>query len=152
MRIHVRVIVNAGGFVTIATALQSFFLPEGASGGKLLNLRSGCEFDCFGLCSFGFAGCRGAGGLRNLYGDVWGFPDACSATGGGKRVQARGGTAAGGEELVFLQVLGRVFIGARRQAAPFFYAEKTIVAGSAAAAVAAVGAGAATARRSAAGS
>jgi hypothetical protein len=95
-------------------------MPEGASGGKLLNLRSGCEFDCFGLCGFGFAGCRGAGGLRNLYGDVWGFPDACSATGGGKWVQARGGAGAGGEELDFLQVFGQVFIGARRQAAPLF--------------------------------
>lgn len=84
----------------------------------MLDLRSSCEFDCFGLCGFGFVGCRGAGGLRNLYGDVWGFPDACSATGGGKWVQVCGGAGAGGEELDFS--IFQVLLGYADKLPPFF--------------------------------
>jgi hypothetical protein len=73
-----------------------------------LNLRSGRDFvDCFGLCGVGFVGCGGAGGLRRLYGDVWGVSDACPAGGGEQRVQTCGGTGPGGQELNFCPGLYR---------------------------------------------
>ena len=67
----------------------------------MLNSGSGCDFDYVGLCGIGFPGCRGFGGLRGLYSDVPGVPDACAAGGGGKQGSQRGGAGAGGEELNF---------------------------------------------------
>src|SRR5258708_16129779 len=79
IEIHVRVIVNAVGFVTITTALPRFFARNARLAANV-NLRSGRDFvDCVGVCSIGFVGRRGAGGLRGLYGDVWGVPDAFPA-------------------------------------------------------------------------
>jgi hypothetical protein len=82
--IHVRVIVYAEEFVTIATALPSFFARNARLAANAKFLRSGRDFvDCVGVCGVGFVGCRGAGGLRRLYGDVWDVSDACPAGGGG---------------------------------------------------------------------
>ena len=62
-----------------------------------MNLGSGRDFvDCVGVCGIGFLGCRGAGGLRRLYGDVWSVSDACAAGGGRKSVPGCGGTGTGG--------------------------------------------------------
>src|SRR5258705_10625275 len=83
IEIHVRVIVIADGFVTIATALPRFFARNARLAANVEFLGSGRDFvDCVGVCGVGFAGCRGAGGLRGLYGDVWGVPDTCPAGGG----------------------------------------------------------------------
>ena len=69
-----------------------------------MNSRVGCDdVDYVGLCGIGFTGCWGFDGLRRLYSDVQGVPDACAAGGGGKQVSQRGGAGAGGEELDFLR-------------------------------------------------
>ena len=97
IEIHVRVIVIADGFVTIATALPSFFARNARLAANVDFFRSGRDFvDCVGVCGAGFAGCRGAGGLRDLYGDVCNVSDACAAGGGEQWSQACGGAGAGG--------------------------------------------------------
>jgi len=53
--------------------------------------RSGRDFvDYVGVCGVGFIGYRGADGLRDLYGDVCGVPDACPAGSGEQRGEACG--------------------------------------------------------------
>ena len=104
IEIHVWVIVNADGFATIATALPRFFARNARLAANVEFLGSGRDFvDCVGVCGVGFVGCRGAGGLRCLYGDVWGVPDACPAGGGEQRGQACGGTGPGSQKLNFVQ-------------------------------------------------
>ena len=86
-------------------------------------MRSGRDFvDCAGVCSVGFVGCRGVGGLRYLYGDVWGVPDACPA--GGGWVQACGGTGPGGQKLNFVQVFCLSFYWGMPFGGPFFLADE----------------------------
>jgi hypothetical protein len=104
IEIHIRVIVFTGGFATIATVLEVILRRLNDFRWAILIFeifRSRCDFDCVGLCGIGFAGYWGFGGLRGLYSDVQGVPDACAAGGGGKQVPQRGGAGAGGEELNF---------------------------------------------------
>ena len=126
--IHVRVIVNADGFVTIATALPRFFARNARLAANVEFLGSGRDFvDCVGVCGVGFVGGRGVGGLRGLYGDVWGVPDACPAGGGEQRVQACGGAGPGGQKLNFVQVFCSSFYWGMPVGCPLFLCRQRLL-------------------------
>src|ERR1700733_302720 len=68
--LHVRVIVIAERFATIATALQRLPSVEHGLAANVEFEGVVCDYDCVDVCGTGFFGCRGVGGLRGLYCDV----------------------------------------------------------------------------------
>ena len=72
------------------------------------------------MCGIGFLGCRGAGGLRDLYGDVCCVSDAYPPGGGEQCGQACSGAGAGGQELGSFRFSVKFLLGHAGWLPPFF--------------------------------